>query len=197
MRPTGTLFVAVLDANVRYGYPLRDTLLRAVEASLYRAVWSYEIWDEVLRNLKDPVKRERPHTDAQAAHLLATIKNHFPEGFVSGYEALIFGMTNNEKDRHVAALGVRAHAQVIVTYNLKHFPATSLTPYNMEAQHPDDFLMDLYSLDPVAMAQLVVDQATALKKRVMTPQELLDKMDKVDLKKFAQAIRAHLADANN
>jgi len=55
-----------------------------------------------------------------------------------------------------------------VTYNLKDFPRTSLAPYNIEAQHPDEFLMHLYGIDPITMAQLVVDQAADLKKRLMT-----------------------------
>jgi len=194
MLPTGTPFVVVLDSNVLYGFPLRDTLLRAVEAGLYQAVWSYKIWDEVLRNLKDPTHRKTPLMDAQAARLLSAIETEFPEGFVSGYEALISSMTNDEKDRHVTAVGVRAHAQVIVTYNLSDFPRASLAPYNMEAQHPDEFLMNLYAIDSATMVQLVIDQAMALKKRPMTPHGLLDKMDKVSLQKFARVIRANLAE---
>jgi predicted nucleic acid-binding protein len=192
MLPTGTPFIVVLDANVLYGYPLRDTLLRAVEIGLYQAVWSYEIWNEVLRNLKDPVQRTHPHTEAKAASLLATIEEHFPEGFVSGYEALIPTMTNDEKDRHVSALAVRAHAQVIVTYNLKHFPPASIAQYEVEAQHPDEFLMNLYGIDRLTMVQLVIDQAADLTRREMTPQELLDKMHRVGLKTFAHAIRQDL-----
>ncbi len=195
MLPTGTPFVVVLDANVLYGYPLRDTLLRAVEAGLYQAVWSYQIWNEVLRHLKNPAERRRPHTDAQAARLLSTIEREFPNGFVSGYEALIPAMTNDKKDRHVAAVGVHAHAQVIVTFNLRHFPRTSLAPYTMEAQHPDEFLMNLYGIDPPTMVQLVIDQAAALKKRTMTPQELLGKMEATELKRFAHAMRGDLAHA--
>lgn len=192
MLPTGTPFIVVLDANVLYGYPLRDTLLRAVEAELYQAVWSYEIWDEVLRNLKDPTKRTHPHTEAKAASLLTTIEERFPEGFVSGYKALIPTMTNNKKDRHVSALAVRAHAQVIVTYNLKHFPPASLAQYEVEAQHPDEFLMNLYGIDRLTMVQLVIDQAADLTRRPMTPQELLDKMHRDELKTFAHAIRQDL-----
>jgi hypothetical protein len=51
--PTGSSFVAALDACVLFGYPLRDTLLLSVEAELYRPAWSQEVWDEVARNLQD------------------------------------------------------------------------------------------------------------------------------------------------
>jgi hypothetical protein len=48
-------------------------------------------------------------------------------------------MTNDPKDRHVAAADVRCHAQVIVTFNLKDFSASALSAWGVEAQHPDDF----------------------------------------------------------
>ena len=40
-------------------------------------------------------------------------------------------MTNDSKDRHVAAAAVKAHAQVIVTLNLKDFQASSLTEWGL------------------------------------------------------------------
>ena len=56
--------IVTLDANVLYGMPLRDTLLRAAEKRLYRPMWSYEIWNKALRHLKDPLEREHPLTAA-------------------------------------------------------------------------------------------------------------------------------------
>jgi len=50
-------------------------------------------------------------------------------------------MTNDPKDRHVAAAAVRANAQVIVTSNLKDFQPSSLTEWGIEARHPDQFLV--------------------------------------------------------
>ena len=49
-------FVAVIDANVLWSAALRDTLVRAALADLYRPVWTDEILAEMLRNLK----RKRP-----------------------------------------------------------------------------------------------------------------------------------------
>jgi hypothetical protein len=44
-------------------------------------------------------------------------------------------------DRHVLAAAIKAGAQVIVTCNTDHFPGETLSEYDIEAQHPDDFLM--------------------------------------------------------
>jgi hypothetical protein len=43
-------FPVVLDSCVLYPMYLRDTLLRAAEAGLYRVHWSQEILDGALRN---------------------------------------------------------------------------------------------------------------------------------------------------
>ena len=192
MPPTTSRFLAVLDACVLYGMPLRDTLLRVAEEGLYRPVWSHEIWNEVLRHLKDPMERKRPLTDDDATHLLTTIERHFPEAFVSNYENLITTMTGDAEDRHVAAVAVHAQAQVIVTYNLRHFPTPSLAPYGIEAQHPDEFLMDLYDLAPRAMARIIRQQAAALKRKPTSAHQILDKLAQVGVTRFAQAVRAYL-----
>jgi predicted nucleic acid-binding protein len=189
MPPTTSRLVAVLDACVLYGMPLRDTLLRAGEEYLYRPAWSYDIWDEVLRHLRDPKERKRPLTEDDATHLLMTIERHFPEAFVANFESLIPLLTNDTKDRHVAAVAVQAQAQVIVTYNLKHFPPASLAPYGIEAQHPDDFLMDLFDLDPQTMVRIIRQQAAALKKRPTSARQILDKLAQVGVTRFAGATR--------
>lgn len=64
-------------------------------------------------------------------------------------------MTNDPKDRHVLATAVHAGAQVIVTENLQDFPAEALEPYAIEAQRLDEFLSNLFSLNPAVVEQSV------------------------------------------
>lgn len=68
---------------------------------------------------------------------------------VEGYEALIpsFKLPDPD-DRHVLAAAVKARADAIVTFNLKDFPASILSPYAIEAVHPDDFILDVADLSP-------------------------------------------------
>jgi hypothetical protein len=71
-------------------------------------------------------------------------------------------MTNHPKDRHVLAAAARAGVKVIVTYNLKDFPSSSLAPYSITAQGPSAFLRNLYDRSPAAVMQTLEAQAAAI-----------------------------------
>ena len=71
-------------------------------------------------------------------------------------------MSINPKDRHVLAAAVACKAKFIVTQNLKDFPEAILTPFHVTAQSPDDFLTDLFLLEPARMTEIVVKQANDL-----------------------------------
>lgn len=147
-------FRVVLDANVLFPFTVRDTLLRAAALGMYQVHWSEEILSEATRNL---IATGRMN-DAQAAHLMAAMRDAFPEALVLGYEELIPSMPNDEKDRHVAAAAVKVGAQVVVTSNLSDFRAM---PDGVEAQSPDDFLLDLLDLARPDMLELLRNQAAA------------------------------------
>lgn len=88
---------------------------------------------------------------------------------VTGYENLIDGLVlPDPDDRHVLAAAVRCHAAVIVTFNLKDFPVEALRPYGVEAQHPDDFVMDLLDLSPAAVCRAAESCRRRLKNRVVS-----------------------------
>ena len=159
-------FRVVLDANVLFPFTVRDTLLRAAAMGRFQVHWSEEILAEATRNLISTGRM----TEEQTAHLMAAMRNAFPEALVRGYQSLITSMPNDEKDRHVAAVAVKAGAQVIVTSNLKDF---RVLPDGIEAQGPDGFLLDLLDLAPNDMLELLGRQAGALKRPPMSLDELL------------------------
>lgn len=150
-------FVVVLDACVLVPHPLFDTLLRAADAGLYEPRWSSQILTEVGRTLerKLGVDRER------AAGRIVAMRQAFPQSEVTGHEDLIAAMSNHPKDRHVLAAAVRCGAGLIVTANLKDFPPESLDRFEIEALHPDDFLLDLLDLDREAVLNVLDKQALA------------------------------------
>lgn len=147
-------FPVVLDACVLVPHPLFDTLLRLAEAELFRPLWSAQILTEVERTLTGKLGLE----PAKARRRVQQMGRGFPDALVDGYEDLIPAMMNDPKDRHVLAAAVRSGASTIVTANLKDFPAASLERYEIEAVHPDAFLLDQLDLDPEGVLECLRQQ---------------------------------------
>ena len=151
----------VLDACVLVPMPLADTLLRlAAGPRLFLPKWSDQIMVEVTRTLRETFGL----SDQKAKHRESEIRRHFPEAWIEDYEDLIPTMTNHPKDRHVLAASARAGVKVIVTYNIKDFPRSSLKPYSITAQGPSAFLKDLYGAAPTMVMRTLEDQAATIGK---------------------------------
>ena len=88
--------------------------------------------DEVERNLTGKFNL----SPEKASRRLNHMRSAFPNAVVKDYEDLIPAMTNDPKDRHVAAAAVRGGAALIVTANIRDFPPESLEQYDIEAVHP-------------------------------------------------------------
>lgn len=177
-------FIVVVDANVLFPLTLRDTVLRAAAAGFYQLRWSKEILDEMERNL---VSTGTIPAD-KAARLRATMEKYFSEALVTGYEPLIPAMQNDPKDRHVVAAAVKAGAQVVTTANLKDFRAL---PDGIEAQSPDEFLCNLFDLDPDAFMDMLREQAADLQKPPISFDGLLERLARA-VPELIGAVKAHV-----
>ena len=144
----------VLDACVLVPQSLCDLLLRlAEEPLLYRPVWTEEIMDEAHRALTQKLPKKWPV--AAANRWRGAISQAFPEASVTTPAALVASVTNHPGDRHVLAAAIEAEAKEIVTSNLRHFRADALSPWKIKALSPDEFLLELYSLNPAAVMHKV------------------------------------------
>lgn len=161
---------AVIDANVLVQAPLRDTMLRLAEGpELYRPLWSDEIMAEVQRTLE----RQFGIAPNRTAHLESTLRRHFPEAWIYGFDSLIPLMTNDEKDRHVLAAAVHAQAPLLITYNLRHFPPDATAPWKVTAVGPGTFLKQLYASDPQSVVAVLHEQAADIKRTFATQLSVL------------------------
>src|SRR5580698_1985337 len=133
--------IAVFDANILYPAPLRDLFIRIAQTGLVLGRWSETIHDEWTRN----VLKDNPQISPERLARTRTLMNEaVRDCLVSGYEDLIGSLTlPDPDDRHVLAAAICAGAEVIVTYNLKDFPAETLGRFEIRAEHPDDFLVRL------------------------------------------------------
>lgn len=154
-------FVVIYDANVLYPSLLRDVLIRVAQRGLVQARWTERILDEVFDNLAS----NRPDLDpTRLARTRELMNASIRDVLVDGYEPLIDAVTlPDQDDRHIVAAAIRAHAQMIVTTNLRDFPSQELGKWNIEAKHPDDFLVDQFHLDAIALhviLQQIADDST-------------------------------------
>ena len=58
----------------------------------------------------------------------------------------LFGFTEEQLADFGATWGVGAF---ILTFNLRHFPKESLDPWQVTAEHPQDYLTILYEMEPM------------------------------------------------
>lgn len=145
-------FKVCLDACVLANIRLCDLLLRLAEKPrLYLPVWSEEILDEVRRVHLGRLGWPEDLAD----YFQNEIRSAFPDALTDDYQHIVPRLTNDEKDRHVLAAAIRAGSSLILTFNLKDFPAESLAPWNVDASHPQDYLLVLYELDPGQVIQRV------------------------------------------
>lgn len=164
---TGTPLV-VLDACVLANFSLCDTLLRLAEPPrLYEPKWSEDIIRETTRTLESKLQWPSSLT----AYLQAELHAHFREAWISGYEALIPQMTNDEKDRHVLAAAVHGQVPLIITFNLRHFRHEQLEPWGVRALHPQYFLIEIFR-EEQSLVMTKLEQQAADRRRTL--RQLLD-----------------------
>lgn len=180
-------FAAVLDANVLYSYPLTSVLLELAEARLYRPIWSNDIHAEWMR----AVTQKRPDIapDRLDRRRIA-MDEALPDACVGGYSRLIAALSLPDiDDRHVLAAAIRARAQVIVTFNEKHFPSDVLSEFDLCTQHPDTFLRHLIDLAPSVVRARLENAAGLLKNPPMTVEEYIAMIERQSLPESAAALR--------
>jgi len=169
-----TAFPVILDSCVLYPMYLRDTLLCAAEAGLYRVHWSSGILDGALRNLV----ANQQISPEQASRLERQMNLAFPEAILEVTERLLPCMDNHKGDRHVLAAALIAKADIIVTDNLKHFPTESLSQFRVVAQSSDRFLTYLYDLFPESMSNVLQTQVSGMRNPPMSISDFLNLLRK-------------------
>src|SRR5262249_5087261 len=143
--------VAFLDASVLYPALLRNFLMHLALRDLFQPRWSDRVHEEWIAALL----RNRPDlTFAQLARTRRLMDENVEEALVGGYEHLVDQLPlPDPKDRHVLAAAIHGGAGVIVTSNLRDFPADVLAAYAIDAQRPDTFvgaLLDEHRDDTLA-----------------------------------------------
>jgi predicted nucleic acid-binding protein len=157
----------------------------------FRARWSKEIHSEWKRNL---LKNRTDLTMEQLDRTSELMDHAIPEACVCDYEELVNGLSlPDQDDRHVLAAAIRCGAGVIVTFNLKDFPDKQLAPFGIEAQHPDEFVENLFHLDSAAVVAAAQKQRKQLKTPAMDVESFLRLLQRQGLTQSVQALEGYRA----
>jgi PIN domain len=181
--------IVLFDACVLYPAPLRDLLMWLAVSDLFQARWTDRIHDEWTRN----VLANRPDiTAASLARCRALMDEHVPDCLITGYEPLIPTFTlPDSDDRHVLAAAVHGGATSIVTFNVNDFPASVLGQYNIEAIHPDEFVVRLLDESPEAVLEAARRQRAGLRRPPKTAAEYLATLEQCRLVETVSRLRGH------
>jgi predicted nucleic acid-binding protein len=183
-------FTAFYDANVLYPAELRNLLMHLALTGLFRATWSADVHEEwigaLLRNRPD-LSREK----LERTRML--MDQHAEDALVTGYEDLIPALhLPDPDDRHVLAAAIRGRADVIVTINVRDFPAETLAPFGIEAQHPDEFVLHLLDLAPGVVAAAAGNHRESLKNAPKTVDEYLTTLEAQGLTQTVSVLREYM-----
>lgn len=173
-----------LDACVLVPIALADTLLRLAEAGLYRPLWS----DRVLDEMVDAIGMIHPELASGLARSRAdAMQASFEDACVTDWEELVAGISlPDPDDRHVVAAALQGRADMVVTANVRDFPSEVPEPMGLEVQHPDEFLLNQFDLEPDLTVATLHRQAAATRRPVRTPKALLDHLARCGVPRFAE-----------
>jgi len=89
------------------------------------------------------------------------------------------------------AAAIHCHADAIVTFNLKDFPESELSKYNLEAVHPDEFIRSLFDLNDAAVVIAAQRCHKKLKNPPKTAEEYLDTLLRQSLPETVGALKPY------
>lgn len=172
-----------LDACVLYPPLVRGILLGAAEKGLFTPRWSRRVLDEwriaAARN-------GGPAAESGAEAIAARMAERFPGGEVTAGPGVEMAIDlPDPADAHVLAGALAAGAEVLLTFNLRDFPARRLAAPGIVARHPDGFLWELLSAAPDEMGGAI--RAAAAAAGAETPEETRRALKRARLPRLGKA----------
>ena len=135
------------DTNVLFPFSIMDLLLGMAEDGIHEFIWSGDLLDEWERVIVSSMQRSAQ----SAASITAAIREFFADGEIprSSYAAEIDEMPSRDVDdrKHIAAAKA-GRATVLLTKNLKDFPAAPLLELSIRVLDIDSYLGEQLAASP-------------------------------------------------
>jgi hypothetical protein len=184
--------IAVVDACILYPFHLRNIVVQSAVDRLVDARWTDEIHEEWIRNLVaggPAIPRER----LQITRRL--MDDALPNAMVSRYDEHIPRVTlPDPNDRHVAAAAIAANAHLILTWNLRHFPAEELGKFGLRGATPDAFLSSVFSEVPDLVIGSLANARRNLTKSRVSASEFIRILASQKLVQLANLVEQHASE---
>lgn len=136
---------AVLDACVLFPSVLRELLLDLAQEGAFTPLWS----ERILAEWQVAANRRGPEAAACAQAAITALRIQWPDAEIPAAPSIETRLNlPDPADHHVLATAIAARAQLIVTRNLRDFPARALAPEGVKARAPDDLLMEQWLTHP-------------------------------------------------
>jgi len=182
--------VVIFDACILYPFHLRNIVVQIAVDRLVDARWTDEIHDEWIRNLV----ANRPAIPIERLQITRRLMNDaLPGAMVTGYQRHILAVTlPDPDDRHVVAAGIASGATIILTWNLRDFPAREMKKHGLRTQTPDAFLVDLCDLAPDLIVASLANARRNLSKTRVSASDFINILKNQGLIQLSARIAGHL-----
>ncbi|QYK40254.1 MAG: PIN domain-containing protein [Paracoccaceae bacterium] len=177
---------AVLDACVLVPPVVRECLLGAARAGMFRPFWSARIVAE----WQHAAARHGAGSAVEAAEALRIAAQAFPAAMVPpapGLEARLH--LPDQDDIHVLATAVAAGADAIVTWNAADFPRGVLAAEGIARRDPDGLLWEFWSGSPAIMDAVLETVRAEAERRASAPVALPALLKRARLTRLSRALR--------
>lgn len=177
-----------VDTNVLYAARLRDILLDLAVAGVVQLRWSPGVLDELVR----AIRRYAILTPAQdPLALVAAMTKALPDALVIPLDAATLPVTlPDPADHHVLAAALHAGCDMLLTSNLRHFPADTLLQIDpaIRPLHPDAYLIELITTRAAEVLPIIDNCRRRLTRPPFTVAEYIAALDRVGLRQTANLL---------
>jgi hypothetical protein len=187
-------YTAYIDACSLAGALKRNLLLTLAEAEFFRVRWSAKVMQETADAIRDILDgRDVSDAEARGHAAVAAMTDAFEDAMVADYDDFlcVAGKLPDQGDAHVLAAALKTRAHVIVTDNMKHFPAGILKPLNIEAATTDEFVANTITLNPGKAVSAIRRMRERLKRPEKTPGQLFLDMEASGLTAAVDVLRPY------
>jgi hypothetical protein len=184
--------IAIFDACILYPFHLRNIVVQAAVDRLVDAHWTDAIQEEWMRNLT----ADAPAIPTERLRVTRRLMNDaLPTATVNGYEEHISEVTlPDPNDRHVVAAAITAKAPLILTWNLRHFPAQELRRFGLRAMNPNAFLSGLFDKAPDLVIGSLANARRNLSKTRPSASDFVGILENQKLVQLAKRVGKYVAD---